>query len=99
MYSETEDNENWCSIPPNALSSQCIGHPGYDALLGGSSLEFDSDHKGEVKEECDTISGILGNGYVSKITVNDYTQQFPTLNPLQVLNKREIECTNIIGIP
>jgi hypothetical protein len=39
-------------------------------------LEFDSSHKGEMKEGHNTVSGTLGNGSVSEITVNDYTQQF-----------------------
>jgi len=75
-YSETKDSENQCVIPPNALGSHCIGHPESDGLPGGSSLEFDSSHKGEMKEEHSTISGTLGNGSVSEVTVNDYTQQF-----------------------
>jgi hypothetical protein len=75
-YSETKDSENQCVIPPNALGSHCIGHPESAGLPGGSSLEFDSSHKGEMKEEHNTISGTLGNGSVSEITVNDYTQQF-----------------------
>ena len=45
-------------------------------LPGGSSLEFGSSHKGKMKEEHNTVSGTLGNGSVSEITLNDYTQQF-----------------------
>jgi hypothetical protein len=43
-------------------------------LPSGSSLEFDSGHKGEKKEAHNPVSGTLGNGSVSEINVNDYTQ-------------------------
>ena len=45
-------------------------------LPGGSSLELDSSHKGEMEEGHNTFLGTLGNGSISEITVNDYTQQF-----------------------
>jgi hypothetical protein len=45
-------------------------------LPGGSSLEFHSSHKSEMKEGHNAVSGTFGDGSVSEITVNDYTQQF-----------------------
>jgi hypothetical protein len=45
-------------------------------LPNGLSLESDSGHKGEKKEAHGPVSGTFGNGSVSEINVNDYTQQF-----------------------
>ena len=39
-------------------------------------MEFDSSHKGEMKEGHNIVSGTLGNGSVSEIAVIDCTKQF-----------------------